>query len=52
VQEIVWESGGGGSGGVVSWPTLMKTNYTEWTILMRVQLQGVGLRDVVGALGH
>jgi hypothetical protein len=42
VREIVRESGGG-SGVVVSWPTLTKTNYTEWAILMRVKLQGVGL---------
>ncbi|KAK1681019.1 hypothetical protein QYE76_041867 [Lolium multiflorum] len=28
----------GGSGGSTSWPTLTKTNYTEWAILMRVKL--------------
>jgi hypothetical protein len=37
VREVVRESSGAG-GGIVSWPTLMKTNYTEWAILMRVQL--------------
>jgi hypothetical protein len=44
VREIVRESGGGG---VVSWPTLTKTNYTEWAILMRVKLQGAGLWEAV-----
>jgi hypothetical protein len=49
VREIVRESSGGGGGGgvVTSWPTLTKTNYTEWAILMRVQLQGAGLWDAV-----
>jgi hypothetical protein len=40
------ESSGGGAG-IVSWPILTKTNYTEWAILMRVQLQGAGLWDAV-----
>jgi hypothetical protein len=44
VREIVRESDGGG---VASWPTLTKTNYTEWAILMRVQLQGTGFWDAV-----
>jgi hypothetical protein len=44
VWEIVRESGGGG---IVSWPTLTKTNYTEWAILMRVKLQGAGLWEAV-----
>jgi hypothetical protein len=44
VREIVRESG---SGVVVSWPTLTKTNYTEWAILMRVKLQGAGLWEAV-----
>jgi hypothetical protein len=44
VREIVRESRGGG---VVSWPTLTKTNYTEWAILMRVKLQGTGLWEAV-----
>jgi hypothetical protein len=35
VREIVRESDGGGSG-AVTWPTLTKTNYTEWAIHMRV----------------
>jgi hypothetical protein len=44
VREVVRETNGGGGGaGVVSWPMLTKTNYTEWAILMRVQLQGAGL---------
>jgi hypothetical protein len=42
----VRESSGGGAD-IVSWPTLTKTNYTEWAILMRVQLQGAGLWDAV-----
>jgi hypothetical protein len=37
----------GGAAGIVSWPTLTKTNYIEWAILMRVQLQGAGLWDAV-----
>jgi hypothetical protein len=45
VREIVRESGGGG--GIVSWPTLTKTNYTECAILMRVKLQGAGLWEAV-----
>jgi hypothetical protein len=37
VREVVRETNGGGGGaGVVSWPMLTKTNYTEWAILMRV----------------
>jgi hypothetical protein len=36
VREVVRD--GGGSGGSVSYPTLMKTHYTEWAILMRVAL--------------
>jgi hypothetical protein len=37
VQEtIVWETGGGGA--AVTFPTLTKTNYTEWAILMRIAL--------------
>jgi hypothetical protein len=46
VREVVRESSSGGAG-IVSWPTLTKTNYTEWAILMRVQLQGIGLWDAV-----
>jgi hypothetical protein len=45
VREVVRDGGGGG--GSVSYPTLTKTNYTEWAILMRVALQGAGLWDVV-----
>jgi hypothetical protein len=45
VREVVRDGGGGG--GSMSYPTLTKTNYTEWAILMRVALQGAGLWDVV-----
>jgi hypothetical protein len=41
VQEIVREGGGGGR--TVTYPTLTKTNYSEWAVIMRVQLQGAGL---------
>ena len=44
MREIVRK---GGSGGPSTWTTLTKTNYTEWSILMRVQLQGAGLWDAV-----
>jgi hypothetical protein len=43
-ETVVRETGGGGS---ANWPTLTSTNYTEWAILMRVQLQGAGLWDAV-----
>jgi hypothetical protein len=32
-----------GGGAAVTFPTLTKTNYTEWAILMRIALQGAGL---------
>jgi hypothetical protein len=48
VREVIQESSGGGAG-IVSWSTLTKTNYTEWAILMRVQLQdAVETDDVPG----
>jgi hypothetical protein len=40
------ESNGGGAG-IVSWPTLTKANYTEWAILMQVQLQGARIWDAI-----
>jgi hypothetical protein len=43
VREVVRESGGG----AVNYPTLTKTNYSEWAIIMHVQLQGAGLWDAV-----
>jgi hypothetical protein len=43
VREVVRESGGS----AVNYPTLMKTNYSEWAIIMHVQLQGAGLWDAV-----
>jgi hypothetical protein len=42
VWEVVRETNSGDAG-VVSWPMLTKINYTEWAILMCVQLQGAGL---------
>lgn len=45
VREIVREGGGGG--GSVTFPTLTKTNYQEWRILMRIALQGAGLWEAV-----
>ncbi|KAG8095136.1 hypothetical protein GUJ93_ZPchr0012g20236 [Zizania palustris] len=44
VREIVREGGGSGA---MSYPSLTKTNYTEWSIIMRVQLQGAGLWEAV-----
>jgi hypothetical protein len=41
IREIVREGGGGSS--TVTFPTLTKTNYQEWAILMRIALQGPGL---------
>jgi hypothetical protein len=45
MREIVWESSSGGGGDIVSWPMLTKINYTEWAILMRVQLLGTEVWD-------
>jgi hypothetical protein len=44
-ETIVRETGGGGA--AVTFPTLTKTNYTEWAILMRIALQGAGLWEAV-----
>jgi hypothetical protein len=44
-ETIVREIGGGGA--AVTFPTLTKTNYTEWAILMRITLQGAGLWEAV-----
>jgi hypothetical protein len=46
IREIVREGGGGGSS-TVTFPTLTKTNYQEWAILMRIALQGAGLWEAV-----
>jgi hypothetical protein len=45
VRETFVREGGGGSS--ASWPTLTKTNYTEWAILMHVKLQAAGLWEAV-----
>uniref|UniRef100_A0ACD5YFN0 Uncharacterized protein n=1 Tax=Avena sativa TaxID=4498 RepID=A0ACD5YFN0_AVESA len=45
IREIVREGGGGG--GSATYPTLTRTNYQEWTILMRIALQGAGLWEAV-----
>jgi hypothetical protein len=41
VQRIVKE------GGSVSYPTLTRSNYSDWAVLMRVNLQAQGLWDAV-----
>jgi hypothetical protein len=41
---VVRETGGGAT---VTFPTLTKTNYTEWAILMRIALQGASLWEAV-----
>jgi hypothetical protein len=46
---IVRETGGGGA--AVTFPTLTKTNYTEWAILMSIALQGAGLWEAVDTGG-
>ncbi|KAF0921542.1 hypothetical protein E2562_009283 [Oryza meyeriana var. granulata] len=42
VREVITEAGG-----LVSYPMLTRTNYTDWAVLMRVNLQAQGLWDVV-----
>ena len=44
VREVVREGGGGGS---MHLPMLTRTNYTEWAILMRVQVQGACLWEAI-----
>jgi hypothetical protein len=41
---VVRETGGSAA---VTFPTLTKTNYTEWAILMRIALQGAGLWEAM-----
>jgi hypothetical protein len=43
VRETIVREGGSGT----SWPTLTKSNYTEWAILMRVKLQATGFWEAV-----
>ena len=43
VRERVVRDGGGSS----KWPVLMRTNYADWSVIMRVQLQVHGLWDAV-----
>jgi hypothetical protein len=43
VRERVIREGGGSA----NYPTLSRTNYTDWAIIMCVQLQAQGLWDVV-----
>jgi hypothetical protein len=47
VREIVRESSGGRRRSRHLVADTHKKNYTEWAILMRVQLQGAGLWDAV-----
>src|SRR5438105_12485890 len=42
-RERVIREGGGGA----QYPVLTRTNYADWAIIMRVQLQAQGLWDVV-----
>src|SRR5438128_11416241 len=43
VRERVIREGGGGA----QYPVLTRTNYADWAIIMRVQLQAQGLWDAV-----
>src|SRR5438132_6302273 len=43
VRERIIREGGGSA----QYPMLTRTNYADWTIIMRVQLQAQGLWDVV-----
>jgi hypothetical protein len=40
VYRVVKEAGGGGS---VNYPTLTKTNYNDWALLMKIKLQARNL---------
>lgn len=40
-QEVVREVAG--NSGAITFPMLTRTNYLDWAILMRVQMQGAGL---------
>jgi hypothetical protein len=42
VQRVIREVGGGSS-----YPTLTKTNYSDWVLLMKVKLKGRGLWSAV-----
>ena len=41
VQKVIRESG------LASWPMLTKTNYNDWSLLMKVKLEARGYRDAV-----
>ena len=41
VERVVKEVGGG------NYPTLTRTNYTEWSLLMKVKLQARGIWDAI-----
>jgi hypothetical protein len=45
VRETIMQETGGGA--AVTFPTLTKTNYMEWAILMRIVLQGASLWEAV-----
>jgi hypothetical protein len=46
VQQVIREVGGGSS-----YPTLTKTNYSDWALLMKVKLKARGLWSTVESGG-
>jgi hypothetical protein len=46
VQQVIREVGGGSS-----YPTLTKTNYSDWALLLKVKLKAKGLWSVVESGG-
>jgi hypothetical protein len=42
IQRVIREVGGGSS-----YPTLMKTNYSDWALLMKVKLKARALWSVI-----
>jgi hypothetical protein len=42
IQRVIHEVGGGSS-----YPTLMKTNYSDWALLMKVKLKARALWSVI-----
>jgi hypothetical protein len=46
IQRVIREVGGGSS-----YPSLTKTNYSDWALLMKVKLKARGLWSVVESSG-